>query len=327
MRRLLLIVLAAAVNAGCGGSPAAGTPDAIAGTDAGSGSAAAPDAAITPAACSGLPAATGDSVWTVTSSGVPRVVTVHVPPHYDPTKPTALVLNFHGFTSDSIGEDVLSQMDPKADAENFVVAYPLGTGTPLSWNAGACCGTAEATGVDDIQFVRDILDAAPAKLCVDPKRIYATGMSNGGFLSNELGCDLADRIAAIAPVAGVLGIPAASCTPARPMPVMHFHGTLDPLVPWAGSATLGFISVDDSIAGWVARDHCTGAAVQTFSHGDASCATHQQCAGGAEVTLCTITGGGHTWPGGTPVPTLGYTSTDISATDQMWTFFAAHPLP
>ncbi len=321
MRHLKLLVLVAAASAGCGGSPAAAPDAAIAVTPP------IADAAIVPAACSGLSAMSGDSTWTVTSSGVLRTGTMHVPPTYDPTVQTPVVLNFHGFTSDPIQEDVLSLMDPEADAKGFIVIYPLGTGAPLSFNAGACCGTAAATNVDDIQFTRDILDHAAATLCVDPKRIYATGMSNGGFLSHRIGCELADRVAAIAPVAGVLGIPDASCTPSRPMPVMHFHGTADPLVPWAGDPVLGFESVADSIAGWVARDHCTGAPVHTYANGDASCASYEACDGGAEVTLCTIDGGGHTWPGGTPVPALGYTSTDISATDAMWTFFAAHPMP
>src|SRR6185312_9540613 len=125
-------------------------------------------------------------------------------------------------------------------------------------------------------------------------------------------------------VAGVLGV--ATCNPSRPMPVMHFHGTQDPLVPWDGSTSLGFISVMDSFHGWAMRDGCTGNAVVTYSQGDASCSTYQECAGGADVTLCTIEGGGHTWPGGTPVPSLGFTSTDINATDAMWTFFSAHHL-
>ena len=316
-----LFVLAAAASCG---PAASGAPDAPLGVNTVDAPASS-DATITPAACVGRAAMSGDSAWTLTSGGIPRFVNLHVPASYDPTKFTPIVLNFHGFTSDSIQEDVLSLMDPKADAAGFIALYPLGTGAPLSWNAGACCGTAVATGVDDIQFVRDILDQAAAQLCVDPARIYATGMSNGGFLSNRIGCELADRFAAIAPVAGVLGVP--TCTPARPMPVMHFHGTADPLVPWDGSAALGFISVPDSIAGWVARDHCTGAPVQTYQHGDATCSTYDHCDGGAEVTLCTIDGGGHTWPGGTPVPTLGATSTDLSATDAMWTFFAAHPMP
>ena len=258
---------------------------------------------------------------------MPRIANVHVPPGYDPTVPTPVVLNFHGFTSDGLQEDVLSQMDPAADASGYIAIYPFGTGAPLSWNAGACCGTAAATGVDDIQFVRDLLDYAATQICVDPHRVFATGMSNGGFLSHRIACELSERIGAVAPVAGVLGIPDADCTPARAMPVMHFHGTDDPLVPWNGSTVLGFISVPDSFAGWAARDGCTGAPSQTYAHGDASCSTYASCAGGAEVTLCTIDGGGHTWPGGTPVPTLGATSTDLDATAHMWTFFQAHPLP
>ena len=320
LRALLLAVLA--VSACKFATPAASAPDAPAAPDA---SAASGDAAVAPL-CTGKAPASGDSVWTVTSGGLPRLVNVHVPTAYDPTKPTPLVLNFHGFTSDAIQEAILSQMSPLADANDFIVMYPVGTGVPLSWNAGACCGTAAATGVDDIQMVRDLLDQAEQQLCIDPHRIYATGMSNGGFLSHRIGCELADRFAAIAPVAGVLGIPDADCHPSRPVPVIEFHGTSDPLVPWDGSTTLGFPSVTSTFTGWADRDGCTGAPAQTYQHGDATCSTYSQCAGGAEVTLCTIQGGGHTWPGGTPVPTLGATSTDISASAAMWTFFAAHPL-
>jgi polyhydroxybutyrate depolymerase len=323
MRLALLASLVLVAAASCGGGandPAA--PDATVTVPP---AIDAPATTTTPATCAGLDGTTGDSAWIIQSSGVPRTVNVHVPLNYDPTAPTPVVLNFHGFTSDNIQQDLLSQMDPVADAQNFIAIYPLGTGAPLSFNAGVCCGTASATNVDDIQFVRDILTTAKTKLCVDPKRIFATGMSNGGFMSHRIGCELADQIAAIAPVAGVLGVP--TCSNARPMPVMHFHGTLDPLVPWDGDAALGFISVPDSIAGWVARDSCTGDPVQTYQNGDATCSTYQQCAGGAEVELCTIDGGGHTWPGGTPVPTLGYTSTDINATAEMWKFFQRHPLP
>jgi polyhydroxybutyrate depolymerase len=277
--------------------------------------------------CSGKPILPHDLTWTIESGGLPRVANVHIPEGYDPTVGTPLVLNIHGFTSDAVEEALLTNMTPKADAENFVVVYPYGTGVPgeLSWNAGACCGTAAATNVNDIGFVSDLIDYAEQQLCIDPSRVFATGMSNGGFLSHTIGCELADRVAAIAPVAGVDGMP--TCTPSRPVPVMHFHGTADPLVPWNGDALLGFISVPDSIAGWAQRDGCTGSPVQTYANGNSTCATYQQCAGGADVTLCTIAGGGHTWPGGLPVPVLGMTTTDISATDAMWTFFQAHPLP
>lgn len=318
MNRVVVVALLA--SACSSKSAAVSGPDAPAASPDAAGS----DSTTAPVTCSGKPTASGDVVWNITSGGLARVVNVHIPASYDPSRGTPLVLNFHGFSSDAPQEAILSLMNDKADNEGFVVAYPYGTGTPLSWNAGACCGTAASTGVDDIQFVKDILATASDKLCVDPARVYATGMSNGGFMSHRIGCELSDTFAAVAPVAGVLGIP--TCTPSRPMPVLHFHGTSDTLVPYNGSPTMGFASVEDTFHGWADRDGCTGDPQQTYAQGDATCQSYTQCAGGAEVTLCTIAGGGHTWPGGTPVPTLGVTSTDLNATDAMWTFFAAHHL-
>ncbi len=309
------------------GSSSPGTPPLA--SDAAAPDAAAPDAPAIDASevqssCTGKLAQPLDSTWTVVSKGTDRAANVHVPANYDPTKPTPVVLNFHGFTSDATQEALLSNMSAKADQEGFVVVYPEGLNS--SWNAGACCGTSASSGTDDVQFVSDLIDSLEVQLCVDTKRVFATGMSNGAFLSHRLGCEMSDRIAAIAPVAGVMGIP--DCKPSRPVPVMEFHGTLDPLVPYDGSATLGFPSVADTFAGWATRDGCTDATpAQTYANADAHCSTYSQCASGATVTLCTIDGGGHTWPGGLPVPALGYTSPNISATNEMWTFFAAHPMP
>jgi polyhydroxybutyrate depolymerase len=264
-----------------------------------------------------------DDTWTIMSGGLSRTLNVHVPKSYDPTTAMPLVLNFHGYSSNASQEDLLSQMSAKADAAGFIAIFPEGTNS--SWNAGACCGQAVTDGVDDIGFVKDILDTAASKLCVDEHRIYATGMSNGGFLSNRIGCELADRFAAIAPVAGVTGVP--TCTPSRPVPVIHFHGTADTLVPYDGNASMNFVAVPDDFAAWGARDACTDMPSTTFTAGDVTCSSYLHCGGGAAVTLCTVQNGGHTWPGGTPVPTLGYTTTNISATDTMWSFFQAHPLP
>jgi polyhydroxybutyrate depolymerase len=275
--------------------------------------------------CAGKQTQPRDAIWSLTSGGLLRFVNVHVPASYDPARGTPVVLDFHGFTSDAVQEVILSGMAEKADAEGFISMQPLGIGIPRSWNAGACCGLAVATEVDDIAFVRAILDEAAEKLCVDPRRVFATGMSNGGFFSHRLGCELSDRIAAIAPVAGTMGM--TSCAPPRPVPVIAFNGTADPLVPYAGSVELGFEAVETAFAGWAARDGCAGAPVETFAQGDARCLTHASCASGAAVTQCTIDGGGHTWPGGLPIPPFGHTSTDLSATDAMWAFFIAHPMP
>ena len=323
--RLFFFVSSIAMALGCGSSaPVQTESDAgVAAQDDAAAVAPKTDGATTQSGCTGKLAQPADATWTVLSSGMSRTANVHVPPNYDPTKPTPVVLNFHGFTSNAAQEALLSNMSAKADAEGFVVVYPEGLDS--SWNAGACCGLSAQNGVADVQFVSDLIDSLEVQLCVDAKRVFATGMSNGAFLSHRLGCELSDRVAAIAPVAGVLGVP--QCNPKRPVPVMHFHGTADPLVPYDGSATLGFPAVSDTFAGWASRDGCTGDPAKTYDNGDAHCATYASCNAGATVTLCTIDNGGHTWPGGLPVPSLGYTTTDISATDAMWTFFTEHPLP
>ena len=345
MTTRLALVLAAATAIGCANKSTAGSgADAGAGGSGGSGGGTgiggnggaggsgggggSDDGGLPPAAsCTGKTAPTAaDDTWTIQSGGLQRTLNVHVPSSYDPTKAMPLVLNFHGYSSNAMQEDLLSQMSAKADAAGFIAIYPEGTGSPQSWNAGSvCCGTAASGNVDDIGFVKDILTTAEDRLCVDAHRIFATGMSNGGFLSHRIGCELADRFAAVAPVAGVVGVP--TCTPSRPMPVIHFHGTADTLVPYNGSASMGFASVPDTFAGWGTRDGCTDAPSTTYSMGDVTCSSYLHCAGGAQVTLCTVQNGGHTWPGGTPVPSLGYTTPNISATDAMWSFFQAHPLP
>jgi polyhydroxybutyrate depolymerase len=340
MTTRLALVLVAAVAIGCTNKSSAGTGgngggaggtggggsggSGGSGGNGGDGGSGGGGGGVPTATCTGKSApAKSDDTWTIASGGLMRTLNVHVPASYDPTKAMPLVLNFHGYSSNASQEDLLSQMSAKADAAGFIAIFPEGTNS--SWNAGACCGQAVQDGVDDIGFVKDLLDTAAARLCVDAHRIFATGMSNGGFLSNRIGCELADRIAAIAPVAGVTGVP--TCTPSRPVPVMHFHGTADGLVPYDGNASMGFIAVPDDFAAWGTRDACTDAPSTTYSMGDVACSTYQHCSGGAEVTLCTVQNGGHTWPGGTPVPSLGYTTTNISATDAMWSFFQAHPLP
>jgi polyhydroxybutyrate depolymerase len=321
MKRFALAFLIA-----CGGSTPAMNPDG--GTNPpsdasspGTDSSTSIDGGLT--TCSGKLPQPLDNTWTIVSKGTNRTANVHVPKSYDRTKGTPVVLNFHGYTSDATQEDLLSHMSEKADKEGFIAVHPQGLNA--SWNAGACCGMSTMTQVDDVQFVSDLIDSLEAQLCIDSKRIFATGMSNGGFLSHRLGCELSNRIAAIAPVAGVNGL--ATCKPPRPVPVMHFHGTADGLVPWNGNPTLNFIPVPQSFSDWAARDGCTGMPVETFRMNDAHCATYQQCGAGTTVTLCTVDNGGHTWPGGTPIPSLGYTTPNLSATDAMWEFFKKNPLP
>jgi polyhydroxybutyrate depolymerase len=312
-------------NGGGGGGgedSSAGTPgrDGSTGVDAGGG---ASDGASASPRCTGRGAQPLDATWTLTSGGQSRAFNVHVPASYDPSRASPVVLNFHGYSSNAAEEDLLAQMSVKSDKEGFVAVHPKGLSN--SWNAGACCGNSAQTSVDDVGFVRDLLDRLEQKICVDTHRVFATGMSNGGFLSHRLGCEMSSRIAAIAPVAGVLAV--AACSPTRAMPVMEFHGTADTLVPYNGNASQGFPDVASTFAAWAKRDACIGQPTESYRNADAHCSTYATCAGGATVTLCTIDGGGHTWPGGTPVPSLGYTTPNLSATDAMWDFFTKHPLP
>ena len=264
-------------------------------------------------------------------SGVTRTALLNVPQTYDSSSPTSLVLNFHGFGSAGWQQEILSRMSDAAEQRGIIVVYPDGIAS--SWNAGDCCGTAWSNSVDDVGFARDLIEQLEAEYCIDPQRVYATGMSNGGFMSYRLACELSDRIAAIAPVAGVLGLSPALCRPSRPVPVLHFHGTADALVPYRGGSplvgTLGswFRSVEETLTFWRAQNVCSARGEVFFQNGDASCTRFKDCAGFLQTGLCTIDQGGHTWPGGVPIPLAGKTSTSIDATEAMLDFFAAHHLP
>jgi len=307
MRSWLVLVFAA-----CGG-PSEMLP---AGGDDVPGDTAPGDPEQPPASCAGKAAQPVDATWTLEVGGRQRVARVHVPASYDPATPTPVVFDVHGRTQDAAGQMQLSRSIAKSDAAGFVAIYPESATSPTSWNSGSCCDPASTTGLDDTGFMAALLDEAEARLCVDVRRVYMMGMSNGGYESHRIACELADRFAAVGPVAGLLLYGA--CAPSRPVPVMMINGTSDTLSQYT--------FVDEGVAFWVEHDQCTTSAT-IYTNGDASCVTHGGCAGGAEVVLCTIAGGGHQWPGGTPLPLLGKKSDDLIATDVLWEFFVAHPRP
>jgi polyhydroxybutyrate depolymerase len=224
-------------------------------------------------------------------------------------------------------------MDPIADREGFVTVYPDGTGAIRTWNGGGCCGRAVIDGIDDVGFVAALLDHLEAALCLDRRRIYATGMSNGAILSHRLACELSTRITAIAPVAGTDNT--SSCAPTRSVAVLAIHGTEDGHVPWdgglgCGPAGVAFNSVPATVEGWRARNGCGAASTVYFEQGDGRCVGHGGCAEHGDVVLCSIEGGGHSWPGGAPpaglveCPENGPQSTTFLASEAIWRFFAQH---
>ncbi len=261
--------------------------------------------------------------------GNARSYELYVPSAYDGETPLSVVLNFHGFTSSGPLQQDGTKMNELAEREGFLVAYP--NGLDDSWNAGVCCGRSAELGVDDVGFTRTVVEDLGERGCIDNARVYATGMSNGGFLSHRLACEAADIIAAAAPVAAVLGIDEAACNPVRPVPIIHLHGTADPLVPFDGGGLAGSPSVEDSVSGWMSRNGCTGEPEVTYENGAATCETVDACAGDASVTLCRIEGAGHCWPG-QPCPErlgsiVGEPTFDIDANEAMWELFSRSALP
>ncbi len=315
---------------GPGGDAVVDTPDGVA-REGGAADAGAPRPS---AGCTrGVRATEGGHTLDV--AGLARSYRLHAPPADDGRSPRPLLLMFHGGGgSGRQFETNSSRMDAVADARGFFAVYPDGTGTLRTWNGVGCCGYAVENDVDDVAFVSALLDELAASACIDLRRVYASGMSNGGIFSHRLGCELSDRIAAIAPVAGT---DLTTCTPARPVPVMHIHGTADGHVPYDGGVGCGpsaadFTSVPETIARWEARNGCSAEHDVYLTEGDGRCTRARGCRNGADVVLCNVAGGGHSWPGGEPpadlvaCPGNGGQSTTFSASEVVARFFFEHAL-
>lgn len=283
--------------------------------------------------------------------GRTRRYIVHVPPQARDAKPLAVVLSFHGGGGNARGQQDYTRMDPVADREGFIVVYPDGTGRLrrrlLTWNAGTCCGYARDRRVDDVGFVRALLDTLARRLPVDPRRVYATGLSNGGMMSYRLAAELGDRIAAIAPIAG--GTVVDSIRSPRPVPVMHIHSLDDPRALYSGGLGPPFPytnarvlqpNMDSVIARWVRFDRCppTPSVGETVRGRQGSpSATHTAtpyryapCAGGAEYVIWKLTGAGHTWPGAgvqSWQEHVGPATDVVDADTLLWRFFQRFSLP
>lgn len=257
---------------------------------------------------------------TIQHGGRTRTVSVAVPPSYQGA-PTPLVINFHGLNTTAEQQMLFSGMESAANAKGYIAVHPQGIGN--SWNAGLCCGTAETSGVDDVGFVGALLDRLEQELCIDNKRVYATGLSNGGHMSYRLACDLADRFTAVASVAGTLTL--ATCGSSRPVPLLQLHGTADFIVPYSGAGFLN--SVEGTVAQWASSNSCASTASTVYDNGDTSCVEYAGCSDDAAVQLCTIDGGGHQWPNGVGIPGLGTVTTDIDGSNYILDFFARFQMP
>lgn len=281
--------------------------------------------------CAGKDMEPGRRVLDLQHGETLREYILYVPESLDREQPNPLVFNFHGYTSNMRQQEFFSDMNKDAEKNGFILVYPNGLVNEIdgasSWNAGGCCAYGEELTRDDVGFVRRLLEELEEKMCIDPSRVYAAGMSNGGFMSHYLACEAADIIAAIAPVAGVMAMSPSYCTPSRPVPVIHFHGTADSVVPYGNEGDDVYLtSVEQTIQGWAAIDGCDNVRQKGYVNGKAHCESYTQCQAGVEVTLCTINGMEHCWPGQAFCP-YSSPSLDISANDAMWEFFTRFKLP
>jgi polyhydroxybutyrate depolymerase len=279
---------------------------------------------------------TGKSTHTLTHDGLDRSYILYVPDSVNLSEPVPLVFVFHGGTGNGENAIRMSGFNNVADQNGFIVVYPNGTGRLsdeklLTWNGGNCCGYAQEKNIDDIGFVRAIVADLESQVNIDSKRIYATGLSNGGILSQRLACEASDIFAAVAPVAGTLNF--SPCNPSQPISVIEFHGTADQHILYDGGygpeslVDVDFASVKDSIDFWKVFNQCNSQP-QTDSFEDIQHETWTGCTNSTSVELYTILGGGHAWPGGLG----GWAGSDsptmtISASNLIWDFFAAHPKP
>ena len=273
----------------------------------------------------------GDTTRSLVYGGIERTYILHIPAGYDAARPTPLVLAFHGIGLDA-GEMIrISGLSKQADTSGFIAVYPNGTGKNKSWNGGHCCGEAAKNNVDDVGFVRALIDELAALIKIDPRRVYATGFSNGAIMVYRLACELSDQIAAIGPVAATQILDdQEACHPARSMPIIHFHGTADRLNLYNGgttSAGFEFVAVEDAIRFWAEKNACPDLAQRTES-GTIQHDVYAPCAQDSAIELYTIIDGEHAWPGGEAVsPQVGKPTMVISTTPLLWEFFAAHPMP
>lgn len=289
-------------------------------------------------ACMATNVTPGTHNETLAIAGRPRVVRVHIPSNYDGTKAVPLVVNMHGSGSTAAGQEAFSGMDATADKEGFIVVYPqanIPQGSGYEWNVPGVPlfggKAAPADAADDVAFIKAVVANTEASYCVDKTRVYATGMSGGARMASQLACDASDTFAAVAPNSG-LRFPS-PCPSTRPVPVIAFHGTADPVDPYNGNGQAYWTySVPEAASRWATHNGCQqGGSSSSSVAPTVTLTTYKGCKDGATVELYTISGEGHEWPGGPALPpaetrALGPQSSAVSANDLMWTFFSAHHL-
>lgn len=276
----------------------------------------------------------------IVSGGEAREYLLYVPKSYDAAKPAPLVISLHGAMNWPGFQEEITRWNKMADENGFIVVYPAGTGIgPRIWEMA---GWRNPPQMPDVRFIAELIDRLEKSYNIDPARIYADGLSNGGAMAFVLSCTLSSRIAAIGAVAAAQILPWKWCKDETPVPMIAFHGDADNVVPYEGGkvwiAPMPFPNVPRWVASWAERNGCAPKGADSTIALDIRRTEYTGCAGNASVVLYTVKGGGHTWPGGGPIPMwvvaemqlfglpIGARSDSIDATREIWKFFREHPL-
>lgn len=321
------------------------------GADDGSGDSAAdeaPTAVAAPSAgCDGPATEQADLVEsTIDIEDAARRYLVSAPTWEEGDEPLPLVVDFHGLAEGADVHAEMTQLGPLGVEEGFVTVFPHGTGEPVAWNAEV-----EVAANDDLAFVTALLDRLEEEQCIDTARVYATGLSNGAMMTSAVACTMADRFAAVAPVAGI-ALPE-SCTPTRPVPVLTIHGTADPILLFNGGVNTE--ALDAALGG--GDEETTSTTVAADLDGEGYPATVREwarlngcedssqddrvsdevlrrtfdCSDNAPVEFIIVEGGGHSWPGSEFSQSIegivGPTTFDVEGSQEIWEFFSQFTLP
>ncbi|MDC3132819.1 prolyl oligopeptidase family serine peptidase [Flavobacteriaceae bacterium] len=254
-------------------------------------------------------------------NGLPRTYLIYIPTNYDENSPVPLVFNFHGYGSNAIEQFNYSGLETVAQREGFILVMPQGElfqGTS-HWNVG---GWTIGSTIDDVDFTDALLAYFIEEYSIDEKRIYSTGMSNGGYMSFLLACQLSDKIAAIASVTGSMTPQThAACNPQRAMPILQIHGDSDRVVPYNGADWT--LSIDYVLEYWNTQNNCDlEPEISQFpdidSQDGSTIFKYDYNGEQVNTTHFKVIGGRHTWPGSM----VG--NKDISAAEEIWSFFSQY---
>ncbi|MBN2037492.1 MAG: hypothetical protein JW768_12185 [Chitinispirillaceae bacterium] len=262
--------------------------------------------------CGGGGWTAGDRTITFTYGKDSRKFEVHIPKGYTGDTAVPLMMVIHGAHNTIAMVKSWSQMNPVSDAKGFIVVYPQAVDC---WNCGFTIGGCPAAD-DDVGFLRAVVDTIQKHACINPKRVYAAGISNGSMMTAFLGCKAADLFAA---VGGVSGGVSGSCSPARPISYFYVHGTMDRTIPYS--------SAQPNVDGWVRRNGCNSTPIETYNVGSTRCVTYKGCDDGVEVVFCTVTGMGHCWPEDLNCLGTGDNPGDFKMSPMIWEFFLRFTLP